>query len=72
MAFAFPAGALQRELDKRGLSQEDFAKIATVSADTIYRACKGSGIKKRSYGKIVVALTVIPVLELPEGMRVAL
>lgn len=71
MAYAFPAGALQRELDKRSISQEDFARIATVSADTVYRACKGTGIKKRTYGKIVVALSVIPVLELPEGMRVS-
>ncbi len=64
----FPEGALQRELDKRGLSQEDFSKVATVSADTIYRANKGAGLKKKTYGKIVVALSVVPVLELPASM----
>lgn len=68
----FPAGTLQRELDKRGMSQEDFAKIATVSVDTVYRATKGAGLKKRTYSKIVIGLSVIPVLELPEGMRAAL
>jgi predicted transcriptional regulator len=66
----FPSGALQRELDKRGVSQEDFAKIANVSPDTIYRGNKGAGLKKQTYSKIVVALSVVPVLELPEGMRV--
>ncbi len=64
----FPEGALQRELDKRGLSQKDFAKVASVSKDTIYRANKGIGIKKMCYGKIVVALSVVPVLELPASM----
>jgi DNA-binding XRE family transcriptional regulator len=64
----FPEGTLQRELDRRGLSQRDAAQIATVSKDTIYRANKGENLKKKNYSKIVVMLSVVPVLELPVGM----
>ena len=58
----FPDGYLQGELDRRSLSQEDFAKIAGVSRNTVYRACKGEALKKRSYDKIRVSLSVVPVL----------
>ncbi len=64
----FPEGTLQRELDRRGLSQRDAARIATVSKDTIYRANRGENLKKMNYSKIVVMLSVVPVLELPVGM----
>lgn len=63
----FPDGYLQHELDRRSLSQEDFAKIAGVSPTTVYRACKGEALKKRSYGKIRVSLSVVPVLEALEA-----
>lgn len=59
----FPEGYLQGELDRRSLSQEDFSRIAGVSYDTVRRACKAADLKKRTYGKIRVALSAIPVLE---------
>jgi predicted transcriptional regulator len=71
-AVRFPEGALQRELDKRGMTQDEFAKVAATSSDTIWRACKGGNVRKANWSKILVALSVIPVLEAPEGLRVAL
>jgi predicted transcriptional regulator len=68
----FPVGALQREIERRGMSQESFAKEAQIAPTTVLRACKGLKLNSASWRKIVTTLSVIPVLVAPEGLEVVL
>lgn len=61
----FTPGSLEREIVIRGLSQQAFAERAGVDAATVGRAIKGQRLKPKSFGKILVALGRIPVVEGP-------
>lgn len=62
---AFEPRSLERELAIRGLSQEGFADRAGVDPATVSRAIRGLRLKPKSFGKILVALGQIPVIEGP-------
>jgi hypothetical protein len=57
---AFRRGALQKQINDRGINQETFAKLAGLSDKTIWSACQGLPISKGSRSKIRAALTVVP------------
>lgn len=62
---SFTGGELEREITIRGLSQERFAERAGVDPATVARAIRGQRLKPKSFGKILVALGQIPVIEGP-------
>lgn len=61
----FTQGSLEREIAIRGLSQEGFAERAGIDPATVARAIRGQRLKPKSFGKILVALGQIPVIEGP-------
>ena len=62
---AFEPGSLEREITIRGLSYEAFAKRAGIDPATVSRAIRGDRLKPKSFGKILIALGQIPVIEGP-------
>lgn len=68
---AFSEGQLEREIAIRGLSMEGFADRAGVDPATVYRAVKGQRLKPKSFGKILIALGAIPVVDGPVDLVVS-
>lgn len=61
----FIEGELTRQIAIRGLSIEAFSKRAGVDEKTVSRAIHGQRLKPKSFGKIIVALGAIPILDGP-------
>jgi len=65
----FKAGQIQREIDRRALSQEDFASVAGLAPNTVLKACKGGSLSKQSWLKILKAMASTPVVVVPKHLR---
>ena len=61
----FTAGSLEREIAVRGLTHTAFAEAAGVDFETLTRAMRGKRLHSKTFGKILIALGQIPVLNGP-------
>lgn len=61
--------SLARELAIRGLSQEEFAAKAGVDSKTVSRAVRGRRLHTKTFGKILVALGAIPILDAAHSLE---
>jgi predicted transcriptional regulator len=64
----FVPASLAREIARRGLTPEEFAEVADLNRDTIYRALKGKRLKPGTMGTIVKTLGTHPALDLPDDL----
>jgi transcriptional regulator with XRE-family HTH domain len=59
---------LRRELERRGLHQNELARLAGVHPMTIHAACRGRRVEAATLRRIADALKKTPVLDLAEAL----
>lgn len=68
---SFKSGSLEREIAIRGMTQRAFAEAAGIDIETLSRAMKSKRLHTKTFGKILMALSQIPALDVPADLVVS-